>query len=144
MIRLDIDGTGGPERHRSFWGKIWDFISGVQTSTKYEIAKHVFYQLSHDTPVLTGWARASWSASVGSPNPKNIPRPAKGSSLPPPRFNVSVFVDRKADITIVNDAPHIERLNAGWSEQQAAPGFINRSIMIGKLKAERVLNERFR
>lgn len=103
-----------------------DWAFGTVNTTKYECAKAVFEQLVNDTPVLTGFARASWSAGINSA-PNSGVHFFGGETIPPPIFSVSSRTRADDAYVIANDAPYIERLDAGWSAQ-APIGFIARAV----------------
>lgn len=77
------------------------------------------------TPRLSGFAAASWIVSFGTPST------AIGGSKGNPDFSeqsaglerLRAWTVSQGAIFIVNNAPHIVRLNYGWSPK-AAPGFV--------------------
>lgn len=113
----------------------------VQNRTKYEIAKQAFEEVVPTTPVKFGWARASWAVGRSPVTQKDLPRPPKGTIYPPAKFNVSYSENDDTDFEIVNDAPHIWRLNGGWSTQAPA-GFIEAATDRGIRRANEIMRRR--
>ncbi len=95
------------------------------------------------TPVDTGFARASWFVSLGSPTRGSAgpTQPAPGSKTPRGAFGegqgaldaaVGVVAGIKAGgptVYLLNDAAYIRRLEFGWSQQ--APAGMVRVVLAG-------------
>lgn len=93
------------------------------------------------TPVDTGWARANWFPSVGSPV-----MVASGSPAAPPTgqqqaamVDVLRYTLEQGDLWVANPVPYVVFLNYGTSSQQPS-GFIERAI--DKANAENTLTAR--
>lgn len=87
------------------------------------------------TPVDTGWARANWIPSIGTPRQEpDGQRPDSGqtASATAQAAGEAVVASRytaeQGPIHITNNVPYITFLNAGTSPQ-AQPGFVQRAIM---------------
>ena len=99
-------------------------------------------ELVASTPVDTGWARANWIPSVGTPNGStrtNRPTPAMvpGAAAEHAAGLASLSAFRLGQTAfIVNNVPYILRLNAGRSSQ-APSGFVDRAVERGVQKAAR-------
>jgi hypothetical protein len=130
QITLNLSGNTTVTQIRRFFNSMVNYVKGTTIDFKYEIARQSFNEAVKNTPVKTGWARGSWSAGIGSATPKAIPRPGKGTRLSPPEFNTKKATDPSSEYQITNDAPHIVRLDAGWSKQ-APSGFIEASVDAG-------------
>jgi hypothetical protein len=108
-------------------------ISGLRKFTEDQIkrvAVNGYFNISVDTPVLTGFARASWLMSVGSPatevagSAEKVDQNVGGSSL----SSLSNWTLASGQsIFITNNVPYINRLNQGHSKQ-APKGFVEKAI----------------
>lgn len=87
------------------------------------------------TPVDTGWARANWLPSVGSPKfvssdlPKPLPGDVAARAMLAAQGENEVLSWRPSDGSIfsTNNVPYIEPLNAGHSPQSPR-GFVQYAI----------------
>lgn len=105
------------------------FIGEVQKFAALELHTRLTAPPSQGgTPFKSGYARASWILSVGSPsketggskgNPNRGPSDAGIAA-------VDAYTYHPGGIYITNNAAHINRLNYGWSKQ-AQPGFVERA-----------------
>lgn len=120
---------------------ILNYFLGGFNEFKFVTAASIFWQLSDNTPVLTGRARASWAVGVNGVPFKAVPRQPKGTILEPPKFDAPKKIRITDNYVIGNDAPYIERLNEGWS-MQAPAGFIEISIATGIRAAEQLMASR--
>lgn len=101
------------------------FLEGVDIKIEaflLELTQRVALQIVRDTPVLTGFARASWFTSLNAPN-ANHPSPPTASEAPNsvPQFAGLTFsiMDVKVgdSVYIMNSAAYINRLEYGHSKQ---------------------------
>ena len=86
------------------------------------------------TPVDTYHASSSWMAVSGGPTGKIVPNTPGSAETQAARQASSISaIDRhnfwRADLTIENEAPYLNRLNEGWSDQAPA-GFVDNIIDI--------------
>lgn len=107
--------------------KIIDYLVGTIYVHKYEISKAVFEEVVKDTPVLTGFARASWTVGINTPKHSDAVEVAKGIVIPPPSFNAPELTRYNDNYVITNDCPYIDVLDQGHSKQ-APIGFIARAV----------------
>lgn len=82
-----------------------------------------------DTPLDTGWARANWIPSVGSPveSPAGFPGEVQTSFQQGGIAEIEGYRLSDGPIYVSNNAPYIESLNAG-SSSQAPAGFVETDI----------------
>lgn len=101
------------------------------------IALDAVANLVEDTPRKTGWARANWVPSIGTPARVNVdvkdPQPGQVQSRSGEReagvlLVASSYKLASGPIYITNNVPYIRRLNDGHS-QQAPAGFVQASIL---------------
>ena len=99
-----------------------------------KVTLNITSNLQEDTPVDTGWARANWVPSIGSPfrglagSRKGVINNAlteRGKSL----ISTSYTLDKGA-IYISNNVPYIVNLNEG-SSTKAPAAFIQAAIVRG-------------
>lgn len=96
-----------------------------------EIRRDAFIKTGQEiidgTPIKTGWARGNWQTSVGEAMTNVLPvRPASEA-----KTELAAIADEAlADQTLVlaNNAPHIVRLEYGWSAQ-APEGMFRLAIL---------------
>ena len=101
----------------NFWRRITDGIWGGVATSKYNVAQRAFTNLVASTPVDTGWARASWRASLDGSNMAMLPDPGGVSgyyaaNIPeftaPKAKNPSqgyIFTNDRKNIDIINSVP---------------------------------------
>lgn len=92
-----------------------------------DLALRIDNRLVLETPVDTGEARINWIVSEGSPNSTHLDL---GGNTQSALSAARVEIDQAKAYTylyIQNNAPHIERLNEGWS-QQAPSGYVDAII----------------
>lgn len=102
------------------------------------LALDVQANLQEDTPRDTGWARANWVMSLGSPF---VDVSAAETKDPTPADVAAAAAKQQASIGelaaydvdqglifTTNNVPYIGALNEGHSPQQARPGFVQRSV----------------
>lgn len=118
-------------------------VGKVANDAAIQVALTIVGELAFKTPVDTSKALSSWFVTLGSPS--NSVGKAHYSGEFGSTKNMSatetlaqarkVLANKKAGQTIyiTNNQPYIKRLNAGYSEQQAA-GFVERAVMVGELK----------
>lgn len=100
-----------------------------------KIALDVTANLTKDTPVDTGWARANWVPNIGSAaGPTQPDGGPEDSDVRSAAFSQTAgqaqllgYSIQFGKIFISNGVPYIERLNAG-SSQQAPAGFVERAV----------------
>jgi hypothetical protein len=100
-----------------------------------ELTLAVNEKLVETTPVDTGYARASWIPSVGSPSSatggsESAPSSAAATSG---QAQVATNPDLRRTLHITNNVDYIQKLNDGSSSQQPAL-FVERAIMDGVVK----------
>ena len=111
-------------------------LEGFTEKLVSRLALNITALLISDTPVDTGWARANWVPSVGSPRERTAgTREAAEDGridLGPQttgQLEVSTY-KLGSDVFISNNVPYIGRLNAG-SSSQAPAAFIQSAILRG-------------
>lgn len=114
------------------------FASDALRALCYELAA----QLKRNTPVLTGFHRASWIPWAGGP-PASAPEDlqaaiAAGSAG---LKDVAEYELGRGKLGVSNGGPAIVRLANGWSKQQAA-GWVERSIEVAIATTEALFSGR--
>ncbi len=80
------------------------------------------------TPVKTGFARASWVPSIGSPSSAEPSTPFEAEFVQTGgEASILNFTFAQGSVFVTNNARYIERLNLG-SSSQAAAGFVEVAI----------------
>lgn len=112
-------------------------LEGVTGKIIGQIARNVQEAIRYDTPIDTGWAKATWVLSVGPlPPPMDTPDDEIVKDVMVPAAlavslrDMNVVANYRMEqgaINIANATPYITDLDAG-SSNQAAPGFVARSI----------------
>ena len=98
-------------------------------------AENIFDELTEATPVATGRTRASWKVGRGRAEPGHVAAGgSKASPLQAPAF--PGVPEGQGPIIISNDAPIINRLNDGHSDQ-APSNFIQGAVTRGANKTNR-------
>lgn len=101
-----------------------------------KITLDVTANLTEDTPVDTGWARANWVAAIGQPVDEDLSRvepTAQAAAGAVSRQQVSLgsvaarYTLQQGSIFVSNNVPYITNLNDGTS-RQAPRGFVQRAI----------------
>lgn len=111
-----------PEETRRISALIEDATSREMIS----LALRIHSGLVRKTPVDTGWARANWLPSVGTPIEETTGSPEDIDTSASAAGALQVAAYRGFDqgpIYVANNVPYIGRLNAG-SSGQAPAGFI--------------------
>lgn len=112
--------------------------SGLESAVEAasgRVALRAWQALTSATPVDTGFARAGWAPSTGSPDPgPELPDKTGGGAEQRFRANeqraraiAQSFRLAQGRIFIVNPVRYIRRLNEGWSAQAPAM-FIERAV----------------
>jgi hypothetical protein len=110
-----------------------DRIAGELTAHVEKAAKALILAICANliaaTPVATGWARANWVPSIGSPIAAAAGSPAAVSTSQQEAGQAAVLSFRLAQGTLYvsNNVPYIGVLNYGRSAQAPA-GFIERAV----------------
>lgn len=92
-----------------------------------QLAFRIDRRVIQETPVDTGEARINWIVSVGSPNSAHL-NYGGDSGLAIAQGQAAIEgAETYTELFIQNNAPHIERLNEGWSEQ-APSGYVDAII----------------
>lgn len=101
-----------------------------------QLAVNAQANLIEATPFDTGWARANWIPSLGSPVVTVAGGPATVDPGPQEAGAVAVLAFKLEDgaIFISNNVPYIGRLDAG-SSTQAPSGFVRKAIASAILDA---------
>lgn len=107
-------------------------MSGVDQTIARVVKRTAFAcnnELKRATPVDTGWARANWVPSVGSPvNTTNGSREAVSAAAQSAgEARLLVYRTNQGDVWITNNVPYIQKLNEGHSKQSPA-GWIQAAI----------------
>lgn len=96
-----------------------------------KISERLFENIVRRTPVDTGWARANWIPSIGSPDdsvPESSPGRDENIDDPLPRISLEVASGKAGDIFfLTNSVPYILSLEYGHSAQ-APNGMVRVSI----------------
>ncbi len=105
---------------------IGELESEIKT-VRDDLALRIDNRLVLETPVDTGEARINWIVSDGAQKTTHLDF---GGSAQSAISAAKIEIDAAKAFTylyIQNNAPHIERLNEGWS-QQAPAGFVDTII----------------
>ncbi len=119
-------------------------VDNAATRIVKTVSKRALRALVTNTPVDKGVARSNWRVGIGGVPTSSIAAYAPGSKLGiNERANASAAITAgisridsvspgrgnrlRTSIFIVNNVPYIERLNEGYSKQNA-PGWIERSL----------------
>ncbi len=131
-------------------------IGALEDFTQQQIIRLAFSihaELVEITPVDTGWARANWFFSVGTPGltvPGPAPRrnaqgvfdtarvAAAEASNSATQASVLGYSIQAGAIFVQNNVPYIVALNAGGARREPA-GFIQRGITRGVRRVNRVI-----
>lgn len=114
-------------RVRRIESQLVDFVSFVTA----QLALEVTAEVKGSTPVLTGWARANWLASIGAPVVDVVGSPGNVSTGAQSRAEIAIATNYKISdgpIYVSNNVPYIAALNAG-SSQKAPAGFVEASLV---------------
>jgi hypothetical protein len=112
--------------------KVGRAIDNVAERKIKRVAFAVHGELVKANPVDTGWSRANWLASVGTPPTgkaasKGSPSASgQGASL----SRLLVYRLHQGTIWISNHVPYIRKLNEGHSKQAGA-GWVERAVDAG-------------
>lgn len=125
--------------------KLPDDIAKLKGQVAVEVQKAVLLA----TPVKTGYARTNWRIQNASPSNEVIPKPSSPESGQAEALSQGkrAILTTKPLIPVViyNNAPHITKLNRGWSVQApsnfvriaveaAIAGLRNRTVRIMEIK----------
>ena len=134
MITVTLNVTDPPSVKRSKLAKFWDFITtkiwGSVSDAHYDLARKSFNNLVAGTPVDTGWAQASWRASLDGSLVAMLPDPggvAGAYADRVPTFDVPRKRSRNhnmVDYVITNDRKNIEVINS----VSPHAGFVERAL----------------
>lgn len=126
--------------HSSGSGQIRVIVKELTTITEKLVTKlalDIVAQLKQTTPVDTGWARANWLPTTGSPaSPLSFPDtrlersalvPSASGTQTALEANLLSYSLAKGSIFITNNVPYIEDLNMGTSKK-APSGFVQAAI----------------
>ena len=112
-------------------------LRGVDRFVERQVTRitlHITADLIMHTPVDTGWARANWVPRIGQPFETTAgARPRSGSTFQgggeqaTGQAAVLRYKLPQGMVHITNNAPYIEALNEGHSQQEPA-GFVQRAI----------------
>lgn len=92
-----------------------------------QLAFRIDRRVIQETPVDTGEARINWVVSVGSPDSTHLDFGGDAARAIAQGQATIEGAATYTDLYIQNNAPHIERLNEGWSEQ-APSGYVDAII----------------
>lgn len=92
-----------------------------------ELAFRIDRRCIQETPVDTGEARINWIVSEGSPDSTHFDFGGEAARAIAQGQAAIESAATYTDLYIQDNAPHIERLNEGWSEQ-APSGYIDAII----------------
>jgi len=92
----------------------------------------IFTDLTLQTPVRTGRARANWLTSLFKPRTETVDASAGIATFDISGYKLGV------SIFIANNLPYIRRLNAGWSKQ-APSMFVDAIVQTANVKASKVI-----
>ena len=97
-----------------------------------ELTLSVNEEIVSETPVDTGFARASWIPSVGSPavGTGGAPGAPSGAAAAQGQAEVATNPDLSRSLHITNNVEYIQKLNDGHSGK-TAPLFVERGIQNG-------------
>ena len=109
--------------------RIVKLIDKAVESVAVEITLDFTRFVIEDTPVDTGWARANWIPSVGSPveSPAGFPGEVQQSFQQQGVDNVGRYSLSDGPLYVSNNVPYIEKLNAGTSSKAPA-GFVETDL----------------
>lgn len=92
------------------------YVEGLVKKRAFDISKGIFDGIVSRTPVLTGSARASWNARIGSADMSVVKNEPGAPPLSAPTFPLS-SVPAYARVYITNGVPYIMELEYGWSKK---------------------------
>lgn len=118
--------------------KIMAKLNHVTEKGAIDLALNIHGSLTEDTPVDTGWARANWIPSVGSPTPRAVGTPGQpdAGAVTQGIMEVSRWKIADGPIYLTNNVPYIQQLNSG-SSKQAPAGFIEKNVQVMTNRANR-------
>jgi len=102
-------------------------LDDVVRKTRNNLAFRIDGRVIMETPVASGEARINWIVSEGSPDSTHLDFGGDASSAIAQGRAAIERAKIYTDLYIQNNAPHIERLNEGWSEQ-APSGYVDAII----------------
>lgn len=120
-------------------GQVRAVVRGLTRVTERAITKITFdvvANLTENTPVDTGWARANWVPAIGSPVTKDLsgvrPTEQNASSAAAEQQSalghvLTGYRLARGKVFISNNVPYIVRLNEG-SSKKAPAGFVQAAI----------------
>lgn len=98
-----------------------------------EFILEVTANLIETTPVDTGWARANWIPSLGTPFTQTVGSPSSVDTSAQQAGMLALLAYEPATLAsplkvfVSNNVPYIGRLNYGWSSQ-APSGFVRFAV----------------
>lgn len=111
-------------------------LKNLSSDVIKEITTDLTANLVEVSPVDTGWMRANWVPSIGTPLELNQPGVKQTSSQVSLRETnqqagiISILTDytlERGDTFVSNNVPYVQVLNGGHSKQEPA-GFVERAV----------------
>lgn len=91
-------------------------LENVSKNRTQEIAEKIFSGIVERTPVDTGSLRASWRASLNSPDLSRTINRDRSTPLGPPIFTLH-DIPLYSKVFISNSTPYVMPIEFGWSKQ---------------------------
>ena len=111
-VRSDLD--------RAYEKKVVQLTEAATVKTVIDIDR----ELVEQTPVDTGRARSNWLPSIGTPRNDVV-----GIDGAPDTTAVMANYKLGDTAFIANNLPYIQRLNDGYSSQQATPSWVDATVL---------------
>ena len=115
---------------RAFEKDLEKFARETQTqpdALARNITFQVFKGVVERTPVLTGWARANWQVTKGSPATGTTPKPSENNVLSQPQLP-GIPAGGIPSYWVTNNVPYIVPLENGHSKQIGKGYMVRRTI----------------
>lgn len=121
-VKSDLD--------KAFNKKVIKLTEQVTRKTAFDLQA----DLSLQTPVDTGRARANWLPSLNQPRADTV---SAGAEVDTNAATIGYKID--GTIFIANNLPYIQRLNNGWSSQNATPSWVEGSVKKFKRRMKKAI-----
>jgi len=115
---------------KAYQKKVIKLTENVVKKTVIDIDRELVLQ----TPVDTGRAQSNWLPSIGTPRSDTIEiggAPSAAETIKSYKINQTAF--------IANNLPYIQRLNEGYSSQQATPSWVDGIVMANKARMKQAI-----
>lgn len=100
-----------------------------------EMAGAIHQQLIVSTPVDTGKARSNWLITIENPTNLVVEPRSPAEAVAGGKIALKEVNSPDDTIYISNNVHYVIKLNEGFSPQQPEPGFVERAVEVGRLRA---------